>query len=1305
MKRLACIILAALCWPALVHAQAAQIEALLERQLSAEGRIVEIDGFTGALSAQAQMERLRISDDAGLWLQLEGVVLDWDRAALLRGRLDVNALTAERLQVLRAPAPAPGVPSTQASGFRVPDLPIAIRVDRFALDRVELGAPLLGTALTARLEASAGLDDTGLDLQLLAERTDRQAGQIDLDLRFVRTEETLRVALRVAEPGGGVLAEALDLPDRPSVDLTIAGAGPLDAFAADLTLATDGAQRLGGDVTIRADGTGRAFGADISGDIRPLLQTDTRAFFGPQTRLAVSGLAEDDGALTFDDLSIHTAQFRADGRLRLDGDGAPERLDFTLDIQGDGPVRLPGTAVELDRAALTLGFDAGQGPDWRLSGRAEALAAGGIAAGVVDLDGAGQITPGAGTPFDGTVRATARGVDAPGDPALTALIGPDLTLRTDVQADADGTVMLRGLTRQTPQGTARGLLDVTPTDGRVRITADVAADVPALAPFADLAGLPLVGALSADLTADAELPGGAIALTLTGQSQGLDIGQPRLEALITPDTRLDLAVRRDAEGTRIERLTLDNSALSARVSGAADEADGSLALTATVRDMSSVDPRLTGPADITATLSDLQDTAALVADLQTGFGLGLQFDGQLAGPDAALRFDGALQAVDRFVPVLQEARQLRGTFDLAGAHPSVDAALRAQPGVMLHVNGPVSGPGALLRFDAQVDELGAFVPPLPGPASATGMLDLSTATPTIDATVQADPAIEARVAGPLGGAEAALSINATIANLGALVAQLPGPASLEATLAELAGDQEVSATLLATGLRSTVTGRITGPNSGLDVQARLDSLSRLAPGLTGGASLSAAVGDLEGATRLSAALRTDSGATADIVGRIGLDGGPADLRMEGRLPLGLAAPFAGNRALSGAAQFDLQLAGPLALSSVTGLVQVQDGRVFDPDLGVTVSGLAATAQLRGARADLRAGGAVNAGTLAVTGGVDLVPPYATDIEVNVAELIYALDGLVRTRVGAALTLSGPAQQRLAIGGTVDLFDTEVRVPDTGLGGATPIPPIRHVGASPAATQTRRRAGAVANNATTGAGVVRTAVPLDIRITARDPIFVRGRGLDAAFDGGVQLRGTARAPEPVGQFALQRGRLDFLGRRLDLTEGAIVAAGSAIPRLRVVAQSVLDDLTARITVEGPANAPDISISATPDLPQDEVLARLLFGRSIDTLSPFQVARLVASVRTLAGGRSGLLEATRQRLNFDNLDIRTDATTGATELAIGQRLGEDVYSEVEVDSKGEVQLNLNLDIGTNTRLRGSVTNDGDTGVGIFWERDYD
>ncbi|MEM9870508.1 MAG: translocation/assembly module TamB domain-containing protein [Pseudomonadota bacterium] len=1350
---------ALLLWPALAVGQSAQIEALLERQLSGDGRIIEIDGFSGALSSQAQMAQLRISDDAGLWLQLDNVVLDWDRSALLRGRLDVRALTAERLQVLRAPQSEPSAPSTQASGFRIPDLPIAIRVDRFALELVEIGAPLLGTAVTARLEAEAALDDTGVSVKLLAERLDTQAGQVQLDLSFARADEVLGVTARINEPPGGVLAEALDLPGRPAVALNILGSGPLDAFEADIALATDGSERLAGAVSIEADGGGRRFGADLAGDIRPLLQPDTQAFFGADTRVAVSGLAAADGALDLQTLTVRTAQLQADGSARLDADRAPQQLDLDLLVQGQGPVRLPGSDVALGRADLNLTFDAAEGPDWRVTGNVAALDAGDIVADAVTLDATGEINPGTATPFSGAVRLEAEGVDAPPDPALAAVIGPRLRLQTDVAAAADGAISLRALTLETPHATARGLVDVTPTDGRVQVAVDVAADVPALAPFSEIAGLPLEGTVTANVTAEAELPGGAIAVTLEGQSQRLDIGQPVIAPLISPDTQLAFAIRRDDQGTRIERLTLENREVSLQGTGSADEADGALSLTASLRDAALIDDRLPGPADITATLSDLQETQAVTADLSTGFGLALEVDGTLGGAAPAIRFDGTLAEVARFVPVLEASLGLRGRLDLAGPHPVLGAALVAEPGIALDVAGTVSGPDAALRFDARLDDLGAFAAPLQGPARATGELDISGPTLPVTATLEATPGIEAQIAGPLISDSAPLAIDATMADLGPLVAalpgpatvqanlrdlngllqvdarltatpgiaatvqgqplgdasaldvtvnvanlrpfvpQLPGPAAVRAQLRDLAGAQEVNATLTATSLRTTVSGSL---DSQMDVQARLDSLQRFAPGLSGGANLTAALRDLRAAPSVNVALRTDTGASADVAGRVGLGTDPSDLRITAALPLGIASGFVGNRSISGDAGVNLQLSGPLALSSVSGQVQVQNARLFDPGTGFTVSGLAATANLRGARADLQAQGTANGGTLNITGGVGLTAPFATDVQVQANDLIYALDGLLQTRVGAALAITGPATQRIAISGQVDLFDTEVRVPDTGLGGATPIPEIRHEGASGAVRQTRQRAGLVQQGGGAGGGGG-PLIPLDIQITAGDPIFVRGRGLDAEFDGALQIRGTARAPEPVGQFLLQRGRLDFLGRRLDLTEGVIVAAGSAIPRLRVVAETILDDLTARITVEGPANAPDVTISATPDLPQDEVLARLLFGRSIDTLSPFQVARLVASVRTLAGGGSGLVEATRQRLNFDNLDIRTDET-GATELAIGQRLSEDVYSEVELDSKGDVQLNLNLDVGANTRLRGSVTNTGETGVGIFWERDY-
>ncbi|MEM6480194.1 MAG: translocation/assembly module TamB domain-containing protein, partial [Pseudomonadota bacterium] len=85
-------------------------------------------------------------------------------------------------------------------------------------------------------------------------------------------------------------------------------------------------------------------------------------------------------------------------------------------------------------------------------------------------------------------------------------------------------------------------------------------------------------------------------------------------------------------------------------------------------------------------------------------------------------------------------------------------------------------------------------------------------------------------------------------------------------------------------------------------------------------------------------------------------------------------------------------------------------------------------------------------------------------------------------------------------------------------------------------------------------------------------------------------------------------------------------------------------------------------------------------------------------------AGALEAARGRLGVDDLDLRENAETGETELAIGQTLNEGVYSEIEVGSGGTTTLNLNFDLSDTTTLRGSASSDGETGLGIFWERDY-
>ena len=89
----------------------------IQNALSGAGRAVLIDGFEGALSSTAKFDRMTIADDQGIWLTLEGAELVWNRSALLRGRLEVEKLTADRLDLPRLPVSEAEAVQAEAEPF------------------------------------------------------------------------------------------------------------------------------------------------------------------------------------------------------------------------------------------------------------------------------------------------------------------------------------------------------------------------------------------------------------------------------------------------------------------------------------------------------------------------------------------------------------------------------------------------------------------------------------------------------------------------------------------------------------------------------------------------------------------------------------------------------------------------------------------------------------------------------------------------------------------------------------------------------------------------------------------------------------------------------------------------------------------------------------------------------------------------------------------------------------------------------------------------------------------------------------
>jgi translocation and assembly module TamB len=205
-------------------------------------------------------------------------------------------------------------------------------------------------------------------------------------------------------------------------------------------------------------------------------------------------------------------------------------------------------------------------------------------------------------------------------------------------------------------------------------------------------------------------------------------------------------------------------------------------------------------------------------------------------------------------------------------------------------------------------------------------------------------------------------------------------------------------------------------------------------------------------------------------------------------------------------------------------------------------------------------------------------------------------------------------------------------------------------------------------------------------------------------GELQLLGTTAAVIPSGAFNLIRGRLELLGKRLDLSEAVLQMEGDLVPSIHIVATTENDGITSGVTIDGPATDPAVTFTSTPELPQEEVLAQLLFGQGLQNLSALQALQLANAVATLAGrGGEGVVSKLRQGFGLDNLDVKTDAAGGASVTA-GKYLTKKIYSEITVDQNGQSEIDLNLDVSKSVTLRANSGSDGNTGLGVVLEKDY-
>jgi translocation and assembly module TamB len=532
-----------------------------------------------------------------------------------------------------------------------------------------------------------------------------------------------------------------------------------------------------------------------------------------------------------------------------------------------------------------------------------------------------------------------------------------------------------------------------------------------------------------------------------------------------------------------------------------------------------------------------------------------------------------------------------------------------------------------------------------------------------------------------------MSLAATIESLPLAIAQAFAPdLSLKG---RIDGEVQLSGTPAAPNGRFTIAGKNIGASDAPGQQADLDVTGTLQQGRL----------DLKGGAKPKA-----GGALAFTVATTNLaSDARLEARVNGTLDLALVDAFLAGGAdrVAGKATLDLAATGALAAPLVTGTLSLSDGGYENLRYGI---------KLRAIAAELRADGPViqvvslsattpGGGQVSGQGKVDMRDGVAPDLTLQTRGATIIDTDLATATVDSDLVVAGNLRSRLTLGGKVKILKAEIRVPDK-------LPPdvqeieVIEINASPqVAARIAARAPPPRQSVIMG---------LDLAVNAPQQLAVRGHGLDVELGGAIHVGGTTSAPDVDGAFKLRHGSLDVAGKRLDFSKGQLTFEGGdqIDPILDLTAVTRAQDTQVTARVEGSARAPRITLSSVPTLPEDEILARLLFGKSAGALSPFELLQLAQATAELAGVNTGpgVLDKLRKSTGLDRLSLEQTEGTPGPSLSAGRYVAEGVYVGVSQGAKsGSGAATVEIELTPNIKLESEVgaSSGGKAGVNLEWD----
>ncbi len=1299
------------------HPQGRHLIAQKAAQLS--HNTVVLTGLSGPFPQHLALEQLVLADADGVWLHAKQVRLEWDVLALLGGEIRFKRFTAQHLTVVRPPLPVDPPPQ----------LPLPTAIEHLQVERLDLAVAVAGQAVSLAVTGSGQFvalnqAQASVVLQPLTRVDDTYRLDATITPGFVS------IQANITEAASGLLGGLLHRQQPHAISLEARLHGPMPAVSTQVRLHV-------GPLTAHAEGVLDFIDANTrltlaaESPAMPLLTglswqkaRLSAQLFGQLNRPGITGTldlerlqaagaeassvqltARSDPAgshVTGTLTGLKFAQWPADllqhQPIQLAVNAYPDQpnrpLDFSVrhplfhalgDIftNGTARTRLKLTLTDLKPFADLAGLALQGHAEWAINSQAHGTA--------TDLDGSGTVT------LTG------------GDAKILNVLGKQNQLSFQFRRDGD-VAELRHFDLKSPGLTAhaQGKADTQTLTGEYRLT------------LADLT--PLAQGLTGQLSVQGQLAGQPKNFTLSADLSGMlgftahglrHPNQPlagKLRVSNLPDT---------PSGALDGTLRLAGAALN--VSATAQPQPDGLAISLEQARWRSahLHGQLLFPKNTDFPAGQLLFEVNRLADLQPL--LGQTFAGSLNGVATTSKDRGRprltlqAQALQLQTPDQQTISKisLTATVDDLLRRPHLDARLSADGIATAALGGTLQlhGTGSLSALDLNLDA--ALIDQAQHPLTLSARAQANTQTRHLQVTQARlnwrKETLSLREPTRIGFVDDGLVLDNLRLGLRQATLNMSGrigpTLDITAQLQNLPADLMALATPLGFALSGHVNAkaRLTGPRhrptgsleaKAVDIKLQHQHVSLPPAQLTATAQLDGSRITLDGGAKIH------NQAVASLNGYIPFD--PNDtllLNANADLDLKLSDPLltAAGRRLRGRAKLLATVTGTTAQPRYHASLKLDKAEARDQNLGINITDIDALLKAENGLITLdRFVGKAGQGPINAQGSVNLgvaERPVAIKVSSRNARIL-ASDRLT-VNLDSDLTLKGDAGGPLLILGSILINRAEIRVPER-LPAHIAVLRMQPTKTAPMPAQPVRK----------------TDLGLNLVISAPDSIFVRGRGVDAELYGTVRLTGSASQPQPDGGFRLRRGRFTLAGKALTFSAGSVNFDGGSLtnPALDFTANATSNYIQASLNLRGTANKPILSLSSIPALPQDEVLARLLFDRGSADLSVTEMVQIGTALAALTGIDSGLtdpLEAVRTRLGLDRLTVGQAIEAGryiTPGIYVGARqalAGANPQATLQIDLTRQLKLEATLGGAGATQ---NLTLPNTNSIGILYQYEY-